>query len=516
MSTEDRVTGLIGFAGCKVPVLCATTAAITLSGEQTIDGQLTAASRVLVKDQASSIDNGIYVSDSGAWSRAPDCDGPYDLRSGSLIPVFAGSVSGGAVYRCTTTGGDLDIGTDSLTFSAMGLFTAPMPVASGGTGAATAVAGLANLGVVQVTAEAGTNTITGTVDALVTALRADQLFIMVPLNANTGATTLELTPSGGASLTAKNVFWNGAACLGGELTAAVPVILQYDGTRYNIIGNAAFMPASFVNLRARGAIYGLTLSNNVADATNDIDIAAGGCMDSTGAFYIQIAASTKQLDANWAAGTTGGMRNSAAAIANGTYHIYAVATAAGVTGIYAYAGVAGTDPDSTATVAAVIAALQLETGGASYVYARRIGSILRESAAIVGFVQNGDEFLRKVPIVNVNTTNPGTSAVTATLSVPVGLTIDAVFSFLIYAGVASSAIAVLVTPLSITDTAPNTAGPLTVYSPDAGAFPASGVSELHVRTNTSSQIRYRLSASGASVVALVTTRGWIDSRGRNG
>jgi len=50
----------------KQEVACATTAPITLSGEQTIDGVLTSSSRVLVKDQASTLTNGIYVSAAGA------------------------------------------------------------------------------------------------------------------------------------------------------------------------------------------------------------------------------------------------------------------------------------------------------------------------------------------------------------------------------------------------------------------------------------------------------------------
>ena len=245
MSQEDRLTGLVGFSGMKVPVKAATTAAITLSGEQTIDGiACVSDDRVLVKDQASAVNNGIYVVDTGDWTRSPDADGAYDFVAGTLVPVFSGSVNGGAVFRLTTSG-TITPGTSSLSFSSMGLLSTPVAVASGGTGAATAIAGLANLGVVQVTAEAGTNTITGTVDALVTALRADQLFIMTPAVTNTGATTAEFTPSGGSSLGAKNVFWDGAACVGGELVASVPVILQYDGTQFNIVGNAAALPAGY-------------------------------------------------------------------------------------------------------------------------------------------------------------------------------------------------------------------------------------------------------------------------------
>ena len=49
--TTDRRQGLSGAVAFKAPVACATTANITLSGEQTLDGVLTSASRVLGFDE---------------------------------------------------------------------------------------------------------------------------------------------------------------------------------------------------------------------------------------------------------------------------------------------------------------------------------------------------------------------------------------------------------------------------------------------------------------------------------
>ena len=145
MSQEDRLTGLVGFSGMKVPVKAATTAAITLSGEQTIDGiACVSDDRVLVKDQASGVNNGIYVVDSGDWERAPDADGPFDFVFGSLVPVASGTTNGSGIFRLTTTG-TITPGTSSLAFSAMGLLSAPVPIASGGTGATTVPTAQANL-----------------------------------------------------------------------------------------------------------------------------------------------------------------------------------------------------------------------------------------------------------------------------------------------------------------------------------------------------------------------------------
>lgn len=76
----------------KVPCRVATTAAITLSGLQTIDGvALAAGDRVLVKDQASSADNDIYVAATGAWVRAKDFDGSRDVVNGTKILIARSS-----------------------------------------------------------------------------------------------------------------------------------------------------------------------------------------------------------------------------------------------------------------------------------------------------------------------------------------------------------------------------------------------------------------------------------------
>jgi phage-related tail fiber protein len=55
--------------------LVATTANITLSGTQTIDGvAVVAGDRVLVKSQTAPAENGIYVVSNTSWSRSLDTD----------------------------------------------------------------------------------------------------------------------------------------------------------------------------------------------------------------------------------------------------------------------------------------------------------------------------------------------------------------------------------------------------------------------------------------------------------
>lgn len=108
----------------KEPCAVATTANITLSGEQTIDGVLTAASRVLVKDQSSGAENGIYVSDAGAWSRASDADTGAELEAATVY-VTAGTAAADTSWNQTAD--SITIGVTAIAWvqvSGAGTYTA--------------------------------------------------------------------------------------------------------------------------------------------------------------------------------------------------------------------------------------------------------------------------------------------------------------------------------------------------------------------------------------------------------
>jgi len=94
----------------KQPVLCATTANIALTGLQTIDGITVAAGdRVLVKNQGTQANNGIYLAATGVWSRAPDADAYSELVSAFLF-VESGSTLAGTAWYCTSQpGGTLGV-----------------------------------------------------------------------------------------------------------------------------------------------------------------------------------------------------------------------------------------------------------------------------------------------------------------------------------------------------------------------------------------------------------------------
>lgn len=101
----------------KHPAIAATTANITLSGTQTIDGvALSVGDRVLVKNQNTSSQNGIYDVASGAWARAEDFDNSRKVYGGSIVPVLSGTVNGGSAWIVTSTG-TLVPGTNAIDFS---------------------------------------------------------------------------------------------------------------------------------------------------------------------------------------------------------------------------------------------------------------------------------------------------------------------------------------------------------------------------------------------------------------
>lgn len=86
----------------KDDVDAATTANITLSGTQTIDGiALIVGNRVLVKDQSDATQNGIYIVASGTWSRATDANVNTELQ-GAMVSVKQGTANADTTWRQTT------------------------------------------------------------------------------------------------------------------------------------------------------------------------------------------------------------------------------------------------------------------------------------------------------------------------------------------------------------------------------------------------------------------------------
>jgi hypothetical protein len=93
----------------KAPALTATSANITLSGLQTINGvTLVAGDTVLVKDQTNAAQNGIYIASATAWTYSPGGDN-WAEYVGAIIFISSGSLNGTAWYCTAQPGGTLGV-----------------------------------------------------------------------------------------------------------------------------------------------------------------------------------------------------------------------------------------------------------------------------------------------------------------------------------------------------------------------------------------------------------------------
>lgn len=97
----------------KKSVKAATTGNITLSAPQTIDGiALIAGDRVLVKDQTTSAENGIYIVQAAAWTRSTAADGSTEIDN-AIVAVDQGTTNGGQYYTNTFKTTDV-VGTTAM------------------------------------------------------------------------------------------------------------------------------------------------------------------------------------------------------------------------------------------------------------------------------------------------------------------------------------------------------------------------------------------------------------------
>jgi hypothetical protein len=96
---------LANMLSAVLAVDAATTGNITLSGAQTIDGQsIGSGQTVLVKQQTTQANNGIYISSAGAWTRAANFPAGYVIAQNCDLAIFVrnGNVNGGVTFSLQT------------------------------------------------------------------------------------------------------------------------------------------------------------------------------------------------------------------------------------------------------------------------------------------------------------------------------------------------------------------------------------------------------------------------------
>ena len=123
-ATKQYVDDTVASISWKNEVRVATTGNAALStayaNGQTVDGiTLVTGDRILIKDQTTQSENGIYtVNASGAPTRAADADSDTDFK-GAAVFVASGTTNGGTRWVCNVTG-TIVLGTTALSFVQFG------------------------------------------------------------------------------------------------------------------------------------------------------------------------------------------------------------------------------------------------------------------------------------------------------------------------------------------------------------------------------------------------------------
>lgn len=316
------------------------------------------------------------------------------------------------------------------------------------------------------------------------------------LQGGTGATTAGAarTNLGAAATglaTASGITLNTSKLLG-RTTAAAGAIEEIS------VGSGLTLSAGTLSSSAvlRSYLAGLGLST--AGSSTTMTVAAGLATDVTNVDLLTLASSIGKTTAAWAVGTGNGGLDTGA-IANSTwYHFYLIKrTDTGVVDVlFSLSASAPTMP-------------------ANYTEKRRIGSGKTDGVGNwTAFVQDGDYFRWLASVLDINSTNPGTAAVSATLTVPTGVNVHAIINVSL-ADTTGTTNWMNVSDLAANDEAGSaTAAPLGVEFM-FNAQPVQSVARIVERTNTSAQVRYRVSNSSGTVIVRIATLGWIDRRGKD-
>lgn len=116
LATEEYVSSVQQGLDVKQSVRVATTANITLSGTQTIDGvDVIAGDRVLVRAQTDAKQNGIYVVAAGSWARASDANANANVTAGLFTFVTEGTQYADSGWILTANDA-ITLGTSNLDF----------------------------------------------------------------------------------------------------------------------------------------------------------------------------------------------------------------------------------------------------------------------------------------------------------------------------------------------------------------------------------------------------------------
>lgn len=284
----------------------------------------------------------------------------------------------------------------------------------------------------------------------------------------------------------------------GPSGASDNAIATYDGVTGKLI--KASTPAQ-AGVPVRGYISpDFNIVQNATDPDNDLNFPSGVVASEqiSPILMNHSAASGIQLDVAYGTGN-GGRFDSA--ISDGTWHCFVISN-----GPIVSRGLSKSlDPTTQPNYPA------------GFTHYRRVASWLRSGGVLRRIIQFGNHFWHSIRISDVSDTNPGTAAITRTLTVPIGFPVIAFgqAAIVITSSTGLGTRFLLLSSLSQSDADPNSVGgTIALNCPTvstASQFRAQG--DFSVLTNASGQIRSRLNASEAVLVMQVLTSGWIDYRG---
>lgn len=303
------------------------------------------------------------------------------------------------------------------------------------------------------------------------------------------ATIIELLGNGVLMNLAELGVEEGKAPVGGPAGQYVlePVATDPNGSLGKLAALTAFPIAGLMN--------GFGISNDPSNLARSIVVSPGVAIDDISSASIALASGmSKGLNTTWQAGSGFGGLDVGAVAASTWYHVFAIVNPATGNSDILFSG-SLTNPT-------------LPTG---YTKKRRIASIFTDASAnIIPFVQSGDYFAFKTPVLNVAAASSGGSTPRSiSVTTPFGLKVDAVFGCT-WGSSSSNGDFVFAT----------------VYDPDLGGATTDKAiarlppgqtftAQVKSQTDNSARIMHWTNAPGEGDATIsVWTHGYYDTRGR--
>jgi hypothetical protein len=266
----------------KQAVKCATLTNITLSGLQTIDAYTTlAGDRVLVKNQGTSSQNGIYIASASTWTRSTDMDVWAEVPGAYAVVLYGGQAQTAWVSTSSDTGTInvtaitfVQFAGNSTYFAGTGLSLAANTFSITNTGVTAAAYGSASKTLTATVNAQGQLTVLADTNIAITNAQVSGLGTMSTQNANNVAIT-------GGTITGTPI--SGSTVGGSTITAST----QFSGPGTGLTGTATSLSIGGNAATATTA----TTATSATTATTATNLAGGA----TGSVPYQSAAATTAM-----------------------------------------------------------------------------------------------------------------------------------------------------------------------------------------------------------------------------